>query len=181
MPEYIVGPDPVTTIDQEVRDLVSVYHQARIKIGLELAKRLKKIDEEKIYKKLDETSYPSFKRYLDSIGINYKTAREIIGVYETFVLAGGKTIDQLAKIGYHRLTTIKPYLFEKQDGQYVLVKPQEELDQLLSDAESDITTDDLMQARRDKEVGPHEHDFSEIHYRQCKLCRLKEYYGGEKR
>jgi len=165
------------TIDKEVRELVSVYHQARIKIGLELAKRLKQVDEEGLYKKLDADSYTSFKVYLDSIGIAYKTAREIIGVYETFVLVGGKTIDELAGIGYHKLTAIKPYLFERVDGQYQLMRPREEMDQLLSDAKSDMTTDDLIQKRRDKEVGAHDHDWKSIHYKQCTICRLKEFHG----
>lgn len=163
-------------IDKEVRELVLVFHQARIKIGLELAKRLKQVDEENLYKKLDADSYTSFKIYLDSIGIAYKTAREIIGVYETYVLTAGKTIDELSSIGYHRLTALKPYLFDKQDGQYQLTKSPEELDQLLMDAKSDMTTDDLMQKRRDKEVGPHDHDMVTITYKRCKACGLKEFY-----
>ena len=164
-------------IDKEVRELVSVFHQARIKIGLELASRLKQIDDRNLYKKLDADSYTSFKVYLDSIGIAYTTAREIIGVYETFVLVGGKTIDELAHIGYHRLTAIKPYLFEKIEGQYQLMRPKEEMEQLLSDAQSDITTDDLIQKRRDKEVGKHEHEWKQISYHQCTVCRLKEFRG----
>lgn len=171
----------VAAIDKEVRGLVAVYHQARIKIGLELAKRLKQIDDEGLYKRLGTDSYTSFKTYLDSIGISYKTAREIIGVYETYVLAAGKTIEELANIGYHRLTAIKPYLFEKVEGQYQLTKPKEELDQMLSDASSEMTTDDLMQKRRDKEVGPHAHDFVEISFQKCKVCGLKEYHGQANR
>lgn len=167
-------------VDKEVRELVSVFHQARIKIGLELAKRLKQVDEDQLYKKLDADSYPSFKTYLDSIGISYKTAREVIGVYETFVLVGGKTIDELANIGYHKLTAIKPYLFGRVDGEYQLMRPKEEMDQMLSDAQSDMTTDDLVQKRRDKEAGPHDHDWRDIRYRQCSVCRLKEFHGKDK-
>lgn len=163
-----------TRLDREVRNWVGMYSAARIKVGLELARRLKDIEDNKLYLKLDEKAYPQFNNYIDSLGLSYKTAREIIGLFETFVLAAGYEIDDLAKISYHKLTAIKPHLFDKKDGQYVLTKPKAEVKEWLKDASSDLTIEDLKQKRKEAEVGEHDHKFETIRIRVCKVCGLRE-------
>ncbi len=164
--------EQISKLDQEARQLVNMFSAARIKIGLELARRLKEFEQHKLYLRLDEQSYPNFARYLESLDIKYKTAREVIGLYECFVVEGGKDIDELAKIGYHKLTVIKPLLFKKDGERYELVKTKTELNRWLSDAKSDMTQEDLIQKRREYEIGEHEHKFIKFHV--CTICKLKE-------
>lgn len=168
----------ISKMDRESRELVGVYSASRIKIGLELARRLKEFEDNRLYLRLDENSYNNFPSYLKSLGVNYKTAREVIGLYETYVLVGGMSIDELAKIEYHKLTTIKPHLFKKEAGEYKLTKPKAELKRWISEAKSDITQEDLLQMRREEEAGDHDHNdpsnWEYITLRVCKVCKLRE-------
>lgn len=159
-------------LDQENRKLSQVYSAARIKIGLELAVRLKQFEDDKLYSKLDEHSYPTFAAYLASIGIKYKTAKEIIGVLEAYVIAGNYSIDFLASVPYHKLAIIKPLLFKKQGGEYTMLKSRAETRRWIEEAKSDLTQEDLRQKRYEEEVGQHDHEF--LKFRVCKRCKLKE-------
>ncbi len=161
-------------LDKHARHLVGLFSQARVKIGLELAKTLHKIERTKLYLKLDQQAYPNFKRYLDSLDISYASAREIVGVYKTFVLVAGKTIDELAEISYHKLHILKPVLFKKEEGQYQLAVAEKEFDGWLSD--TDLSQEDLSQKIREERIGPHKHKF--IHLRKCTLCKLTERTDG---
>lgn len=167
----------ITKIDREIRELQAVYSRAKIKLGLELASRLKQVEDGKLFLKLDEKSYPTFPMYLKSVGLNYKTVRELIGLYETYILTAGFTIDQLADIGYAKLTVVKPHLFKKEDGEYRMLTTLEEAQKWVEEAKSDITQEDLRQKVREERAGDHEHDFENISFRKCKLCGLKEYTG----
>lgn len=166
--------EAITKMDQEMHELQAHYSKAKVMIGLELARRLKAFDDGKLYLKLDERSYPSFPRYLESIGINYKTAREIIGLYETYVLVAGFTIKELAEHAYSKLTVMKPKFFKREGGQYLLTTNKGELNKWLAEAKSDITQEDLRQKIREDKAGEHEHDFYEIHQKVCRICKLKE-------
>ena len=161
-------------IDKETRSLVGMLSAARIKVGLEVAKRLREIEDNKLYLKLDEQSYPTFNKYIDSLGINYRTIRELIGLYEAFVLTGGYSIDELAEISYHRLTTIKSHLFKYVGKKYYLALPKKEIDDWIQEIHSDITIEDLRQKRKEEEIGDHEHEFDIINLRVCRHCKLKE-------
>lgn len=164
----------VSELDKETRNLVSMYSAARIKVGLEVAQRLAKIETENLYKKLDERAYPTFKSYIDSLGIAYKTARELIGLYDSFIIAGECDIDKLAEKPYHKLTAIKSYFFKKRDNKYHLLHPISELNKWLKEIDSDITIDDLRQKRREAEVGEHQHNFDIMKIRICRICKLRE-------
>ncbi len=163
----------ISKLDKENRQLINILHKARLRIGLELGQRLKRFRDEKLYSKLDSVAYPSFKSYLDSIDINYKSAMETIGLYESFVLIGGKKAEELENIGYHRLTIIKPHLFKKEGDGYKLIKPQRELDKWIKIAASDITQEDLKLLRTQEEVGAHVCEWQEFHFSVCKICREK--------
>lgn len=160
-------------IDKEIRKLSGVYSAARVKIGLELASRLKEVKDNKLYKLLDEKAYPSFNKYIESLGIKYTTAMELIGLYETYILIGGYSIEELAEISYHKLTQIKPYLFEKREGAYKLSKSKTELKKWVKEAESDLSINDLRIKRAEAEVGEHEHNW--LHFKRCNLCKIVEY------
>ena len=166
----------IAKLDAENRELSKVYSAARIKIGLELALRLKQFEDDKLYLKLDEHSYPNFAAYLASIGIKYKTAKEIIGVLEAYVIAGGYSIEFLASIPYHKLTVIKPILFKKENNVYRMLKSRADTKRWIEEAKSDLTQEDLRQKRYEEEIGEHEHDFIKI--RVCKKCKLKEIING---
>lgn len=163
----------VSKIDKENRELVGFYSASKIKITLELAMRLKEFEDGKLYLKLDEASYPDFPTYLKSLGVNYKTAREIIGLYETYVLISGFSIDELAKYAYHMLTIWKPHFFAKEAGQYKQLETKADMKKLLSESK-ELTQEDTIQRRREIEAGEHEHIFDEILIRRCKVCKLTE-------
>src|SRR3990167_7094355 len=68
------------------------------------------------------------------LAMNYKTAREIMGLYETYVVVSGFSIDELAKHAYHNLTIWKKYFFSKEAGQYKQLRPKAEMKKLLSES-----------------------------------------------
>ena len=160
-------------MDREVRALVTALSSARIKVGLEVGKRLHEIEFSKLYLKLDKQAYPSFNKYLESLGIKYTSAMELLGLYRTYVLTAGFDIDYLAEIPYHKLTVLKPKLFRKELGEYRLDTTMTEAKKWISDAKSDMSIEDLKQKRAEIEAGEHEHDW--FHIKQCKICRLREY------
>lgn len=173
--------EQIAKMDEEMHELQAQYSRAKIYIGLELAKRLKAFDNGELYKKLDERSYPNFPKYLESIGVNYKTAREIIGLYEAYVLVAGFTIRELAEYGYSRLTVLKPKFFKRENGEYLLTESMAELNKWLVEAKSDITNEDLRQKIREDRAGEHQHDWQRISFQVCKICRLKETIYNEKK
>lgn len=160
-------------IDRETRNLTSLYSKVRIKTGLELAKRLYEIESEKLYSKIDDKAYPNFAAYVSSLGISYQSCRELIGIYQTFVLVAGYTVDELSEISYHKLSVIKPELFDKKDGQYITNKSKTEIGRWISDAKSDMSINDLKQKRRENSVGDHKHEFEIITFRRCVHCGLR--------
>ena len=172
--------EQISKMDGELHELQAQYSKVKIFVTLEQAKRLKAFEDGKLYLKLDEQSYPNFPRYLESIGINYKTARERIGLYETYVLAAGFTTKELADYGYAKLITMKPKFFSKENGQYLLTTSKAELNKWLNEAKSDITQEDLRQKVREDMAGEHEHDFREVRYKYCTICKLKETIFYEK-
>lgn len=160
-------------IDREIRTLVTALSSARIRVGLEVGQRLHEIEINKLYLKLDEEAYPSFPKYLESLGMKYTTSMELLGLYRTYVLTAGFDIDYLAEIPYHKLTVIKPKIFKKELGEYKMNVSMTEAKKWIGDAKSDISIEDLKQKRAEVDAGEHEHDW--IHIRQCKICRLREY------
>ena len=169
----------ISKLDRENRELVGGYSAVKIKIGLELARRLKEFEDGRLYLKLDEDSYPDFPTYLKSLGVNYKTAREVMGIYETYVVVSGFSIDELAKYAYHDLTIWKPYFFSKEARQYKQLKNKAEMKKLLSES-NELTQEDIVQKRREIEAGDHEHVFEEIIIRKCTVCKLTERVYGKK-
>lgn len=164
----------ISGLDIRVRELIGLYSSTRIRIGLELAKTLTEIEKYKLYSRLDEKAYPTFNKYIESLGINYRTARDIISLYETYVLTAGYTIEELAQIPYTKLSSLKPYLFTKRDNKYLLTKPIEDVRKWVQEAGSDISIEDLKQKAREEKVGEHEHEFQIIKLRLCRICKLKE-------
>ncbi len=170
----------ISNIDQEVRDLISLFHEAKIKVGMALSERLVKIEENKLYLKIDEKAYPSFIKYIDSLGINYKTARELMGLYQSYVIAGRYSIDEILEISYAKLQVLKPYLFKKVDGKYELDKSKKEVDNLIKELKADTSIDDIKQLRRDKEIGKHACDWYRVSNDICEICKAKEFAGKKK-
>lgn len=171
----------ISKMDLETRELTALLSSSKIKIGLEVAMRLKEFRDNKLYAKLDNDSYPTFNHYLNSVGINYKVATEIIALYESFVIAGEQSIDFLASIPYHNLTIIKPTHFRKENGQYLLTTSKSELRKDILEAKSGLTQEDLRQKRREDSVGPHEHDMQKVCFKKCTVCGLKEFFHEEKK
>lgn len=159
-------------IDSEIRKLAELYTKTRIKVGLEMAERLRIVKNNKLYATIDEQSYPNFYTYLQSVDIKYSTAMELIGLYEAYVLTAGKTIDELVNIGYHKLTKVKKVLFDR--GNKNLIASPSEVDKWLRVAASEITQEDLQQKIDEDRAGKHEHDWQIIKIKKCKICRLKE-------
>lgn len=161
------------SIDRETRNLTSLYSRVRIKVGLELAKHLFEIESDKLYSKIDKDAYPNFIAYLSSLGMSYHTCRQLISMYQAFVLVAGYSINELSEIPYQKLAVIKPELFDKKDGQYTMVKSKKETDKWISDAKSDLTINDLKQKRKELSVGEHKCEFEIITYKRCVKCGLK--------
>ena len=164
----------VSKLDKEIRNLSNMFSAARLKIGLETASRLLLIEDNKLYLKLDEKAYPNFSRYIESVGMNYKTARQLMSILQTFVMIAGTPIEELAKISYPKLSVLKPYLFHKENGKYVLSKSLAEYKKWLNDAASDLSIEDLKQSRREKEVGDHPHEWEHFKSKRCRVCKLRE-------
>jgi hypothetical protein len=165
-------------IDKELHQLSAVYSSAKIKLGLEIGLRLKEIDDNNLYRKLDETAYPNFYKYVESIGMSYQSARQLISLYESYVLAGGFTIEELTRIPYSKLTVIKAQLFEKKDNQYRLAIGKDEARQWLSDAKSDMTIADLKQKRAEVNAGEHAHVWKHVEFDVCETCNIKQFKDG---
>jgi len=163
----------VQELDNENKKLVDLMYKTKLKVGLEIGKRLKPFRDDELYKKLGDSIFPNFNSYLGSLGISYKSATELISLYESFIITSGYKIEELEDVGYHHLTTIKPMFFEKKDGEYRLKKPKRELNKWIKEA-GVLTQADLKQKRMEEEVGEHEHKFEETRFRKCKVCKLRE-------
>ena len=122
---------------------------------------------------MDEKAYPNFSAYISSMGMSYSAIRQLISLYQSFVLAGGYSVEELSKISYHKLYIIKSELFDKKDGKYIMSKSRAETNRWMDDAKSDLTINDLKQKKREVKAGDHKHEFEHIQYRQCIHCRLK--------
>lgn len=166
----------VSTLDKEIRKLSSLYSETRIRVGLELAERLYKIEQNKLYLRLDGKAYPNFNRYIQSLGQNYKSVRELIGLYQTYVLVAGYSVKELSEIPYHVLTIWKPYCFSKENSRYKLIKSKREVNNVIKSAVN-LSLEDNKQLRRENEVGEHKHEFYRITYDICEICKLKEFHG----
>ena len=164
----------ISQIDKDVRALIQVYSAARIKVGLTLAQKLIEIEDNKLFVRLDERAYPTFAKYIESLGISYRTARDVMTLYETYVLTAGYTIDELSEIPYTKLSAIKGHLFGKEGGKYKLLKSPTEVNKWVKEISSDITLEDVKQHVREVESGEHEHQFDIIKLRVCRICKLKE-------
>lgn len=160
-------------LDREAHKLSGVYSMVRIKTGLELAQRLYEIEQNKLYLKMDEKAYPNFSAYISSMGMSYHAIRQLISIYQTFVLVGGYSIEELSEVSYHKLYIIKSELFDKKDGVYVMSKSKAETNKWMADAKSDLSINDLKQKKREVKVGNHKHEFEVIKYNQCVHCGLK--------
>lgn len=163
----------INKIDREIHNLCNMYSVAKIKIGMELAKRLHEVESGKLYLKIDEKAYPNFNSYISSLGMTYQGCRELISTYQAFILSAGYSIDDLSKINYHKLAVIKPELFHKKDGKYIMTKTKTEMNRWIADAKSDISINDLKQKRRELSIGEHKHEFEIITYRRCVQCGLR--------
>jgi hypothetical protein len=161
-------------LDKELKQLTSVYSSTRVKIGFEMGARLKEVYENKTYLKLDEQSYPSFARYLESVGIMYRNAMELMSLHDCYIILAEIPIDKLSEISYYRLVSIKPILFGKKDGKYSLKKTKKEVMEWLGDAKSDLTTEDFKQHMAEEKVEEHDHKWTEVTTRKCEICKLKE-------
>lgn len=166
----------VSKLDKETHRLSELYSATRIKVGMKLAERLYEIDRDRLYLKLDEKAYPNFEAYVSSLGMSYHSIRALISIYQCFVLAGGYSIDLLMTIPYHKLSVIKPELFKRENGEYVMTKSKAEADKWIADAKSDLTVKDLKQKRQENKMGDHKHEFIDINYKQCAHCKLKVKY-----
>lgn len=160
-------------LDREVHKLSELYSSTRIKVGLELAERLYTIDTAKLYLKIDGKAYPNFRAYISSLGISYYSCKELIGIYQTFVLVAGYSVEELSSINYHKLAAIKPEIFRKENGEYVLSKTKQEIKQWIADASSDLSIADLKQKRRESKAGEHRHAFEIITFKRCIHCGLR--------
>lgn len=160
-------------IDRETHKLSSLYSEVRIKVGLSLAKYLYEIESNNLYTKIDARSFPTFGAYISGLGMSYQSCRELIGLYQSFVLAGKYTIKQLSEIPYRKLSIIKPELFRKKDGEYIMIKSKSETNKWISSAKSDLSIQDLKQRRREYSVGEHKCEFEIISFRKCKKCGLR--------
>lgn len=160
-------------LDKEARQLVAAYSEARLKAGLAFAKRLHEIENEKLYLKLDSAAYPNFARYVESCGISYVAARELISLYQAYVLGAGFSVEELSGAKLHRLKHVRPFLFKKSGNNYRPTKSKEEIEKWISNAASDLSNDDFRQALEDEKAGPHEHDWQEYRFKKCKICKIK--------
>lgn len=133
-------------------DTIDLVHQIETRF-LELAKRLYKIKEEKLW----STTYDSFQEFLDEAHINPGHASILVSIHRNYIVEGGKTQEQLKGIGYSNLYEAIP-LIEK-DG----------VDKALKKAET-LTRAEIIHEVRDVEHPDCTHPML---ITICEVCRKK--------
>ena len=122
-----------------VRETIDLVKQIETRF-LELGARLYKIREERLY----ADTYETYQEFLDAAGIKKGNASILAKIHQVYVVEGGKTMEQLAPIGYTNLYEAIPLV--ERDG----------LDTTIVKAET-LTRSEIIDEVREQKHGVHEH------------------------
>lgn len=122
-----------------VRETIDLVKQIETRF-LELGARLYKIREEKLYL----GTYDSFQEFLDAAGIRKSNASILAKIHKVYVVEGGKTNEDLAKIGYTNLYEAIP-LVERDGLETTIVKAET------------LTRSEIIDEVKNHTYGVHEH------------------------
>lgn len=110
--------------------------------------------------KLWEGSYSSFGEFCEQeLQLHPTQASRYLKAYEHYVIQGKVEFSQLKSVNPERL-----YLAASLNG-----SPEEQLVRA-----QNWTVEEIRLELREQKVGKHEHDWYELHLRQCKTCSLRE-------
>ena len=129
---------------------------------LVLAERLKKIRDEQLY----TNEYDSFETFLMELAISRSTAYKIIGVFEKFVLLGEIEPGMVASHGWGNLCLFLGQIRTKEEAVAIFNR--------VSQLTRTDATRELAEMKTGKPQASCEHEWSEVHLRQCAHCKLKE-------
>ncbi|MEX0596088.1 MAG: hypothetical protein WD512_06260 [Candidatus Paceibacterota bacterium] len=164
-----------TETTKEAKDLVYLYSKTKLKIGLTLAEKLLYIESKKLYLKIDRKGFPTFNKYLESLGLSFGSIRELLGLYKTYIIVGGYSVEELSQISFSKLSVIKSLLFKKENNEYKLIKSKKEMDNWVKELKSDISINDLKIRKNEEKAGNHECEWEEVKFKKCKHCKIKTY------
>lgn len=129
---------------------------------LVLAERLKKIRDEQLY----ASEYDSFDSFIAELRVSRSTAYKIIGVFEKFILLGELNPADVARRGWGNLCLFLGFIKNKSDAREIF-------DRISPLTRTDASRE-LLEMKTGKSMKDCQHDFEEIHLRQCRICGLKE-------
>ena len=129
---------------------------------LTLAERLKKIKEEGLW----EAEWGSFAEFLMEMKISEATASKLISVYDKFVLEYGIDQEKLAGVGWSSLYEILPLCDTVGSAREMVEKA------------TLLKRDELREEVREARVGECDHEWVEVHLRQCTKCAKREKIDG---
>ena len=141
-----------------LRETIDLTKQIETRF-MELASRLYKIKEERLY----EGSYDSFYEFLDVAKINPGQASKLMSIYRVFVEIGQQSQETLAQIGYSNLYEAIP-LVETQGVATVLAKAQT------------LTRSEIKDEVREFKHGEHTHEVGEERFGVCKCGKIIRIY-----
>ena len=135
-----------------VRETIDLVKQIETRF-LELGARLYKIREEKLYL----GSYDSFQEFLDVAHIKAGNASILAKIHKVYVVEGGKTKEELSKIGYSNLYEAIP-LIERDGLDTTVVKA------------STLTRSEIIDEVKEQKYGEHAHQVGEERWGVCSIC-----------
>jgi len=143
------------TPTEYVRETIDLVKQIETRF-LELGARLYRIREEKLY--LD--TYSSFQEFLDAAHIKAGNASMLAKIHRVYVVEGGKSQQELAKIGYSNLYEAIP-LIEKDGVDNTVIKAQT------------LTRSEIIDEVKEQKHGVHEHvPKDDIRYAVCECGKF---------
>lgn len=126
-----------------------------------LGERLTKIKDGRMW----ENQWSSFSEYLSEMNINDSTASKLISVYRTYI--GKFQIDEtlLSELGWDKLYSARDFV--------LTAKTKTEALELVEKIKS-LRRQDADELIREHKNGVCDHDWFEVHIRQCRSCNKRE-------
>ena len=146
---------------QETIDLKKTIESGFIVLG----ERLSKIKTEELWNK----QWGSFSEYLMEMNLNESTASKMIAVHQTYVLKYNIDEQLLIEAGWDKLYQSRELLSKAKTKQDVID---------MVHRISTLKRDDARELIREHRNPDCQHDWQEIHLRQCKECGKRESIHG---
>lgn len=135
-----------------VRETIDLVKQIETRF-LELGARLYHIREKNLW----SGTYESYSEFLDSAHLNRSMATMLYAIHKTYIIEGGKSMQELAGIGYSNLYKAIPLIEERGVDKTVI-------------AAETLSRDEIEDEVRDKKHGNHRHKVGDERWGTCEKC-----------